>query len=252
MTRDALETIADRLADADRVLAFIGSGFSEESGVPTFRGEDGLFSDPETARLARAETLRDDPERALEFYQEGRERIRELEPNAGHRALARLAKRGGYEVSTQNVDGLLERAVVDEGADLEIHYIHGSLDRIRCHDCSRRADPTVDLSVLPRCEKCGGLLRPDVVLFGEMLPQDAFDASVEAARRADVCLVLGTSGIVYPAAGLPRQANDSGAFVAEINTETSELSEICDATVRAKTGEALPAIERRVSGRLDD
>lgn len=247
MSRDELEETARQLAAADRVLAFVGSGFSEESGVPTFRGEDGLFSDPEIAKLARAGTLENEPERALEFYQEGRERIRELEPNPGHHALARLAKRAEYTASTQNIDGLLERAADTEDADLDIHYIHGSLYRIRCHDCDREVEREVDLSEVPECPDCGGLLRPDVVLFGEVLPRDAFDASVEASERADVCLILGTSGVVYPAAGLPRQAKNSGAFVAEINTDTTELSELCDATIRGKTGEILPKIEQRVA-----
>lgn len=249
MSDDDLDETARELAAADRVLAFVGSGLSAESGVPTYRGEDGLFSDPETAKLARAGTLDREPERALEFYEEGRQKIRELEPNPGHRALARLSTRADYTIATQNVDGLLERAADAVGTDLDIHYLHGSLYRIRCHDCERVVDREVDLSELPRCPECDGLLRPDVVLFGEMLPGDAFDASVDAAQRADVCLLLGTSGIVYPAAGLPRQAKRAGAFLVEINPEATELSELCDVALRGRTGELLPEIEERVEAR---
>jgi NAD-dependent deacetylase len=246
MSTADLDQTAREIAAADRVLAFVGSGLSAASGVPTYRGEDGLFSDSETEKLARAGTLESEPERALEFYEEGRQTIRGYEPNPGHRALARLSERGTYTVATQNVDGLLERAADALGVDLAIHYLHGSLDRIRCHDCERVIDRKVDLSELPRCRECRGLLRPDVVLFGEMLPRDAFDASVDAAQRADVCLVLGTSGAVFPAAGLPRKAKRAGAFLAEINPRETELSGLCDALHRGKTGTLLPDLEERI------
>mgnify|MGYP006281184537 CR=1 FL=1 len=243
MTEDAIEQTARLLDRADEVLVFAGSGFSAESGVPTFRGEDGLFSDEKIAELAYAGTLERDPERALSWYEKGRNRIRQLEPNPGHYALTRLSQTGEFTVATQNVDGLLERAARREGVELEIHYIHGSLFRVRCHDCGRLVDRDVDLSTVPECGECGGFLRPDIVLFGEMLPREAFDASAEAAERADVCLLLGTSGIVYPAAGLPRETRRSGGKLVEINTEETELSEICDVTIRGKTGEFLPRIE---------
>lgn len=252
MSVEKIERTARHLAEADRVLAFVGSGFSAESGVPTFRGEDGLFSDPEIAELAYAGTLEEDPERALEFYEESRRRIRELEPNAGHHSLARLAEFAAYVVATQNVDGLLERAAAEEGVELEFNYIHGSLFRIRCHDCRREVEGEIDLSETPRCRECGGLLRPDVVLFGELLPDGAFDASVEAAEVADVCMLLGTSGIVYPAAGLPREAKRNGAFLVEVNTNSTELSDLCDVRLRGKTGEIVPKIERAVRERLEE
>jgi len=243
---DSIDQTARALADADCVFVFAGSGFSAESGVPTFRGEDGLFADEEIAELAYVGTLEDDPERALSWYEKGRRRIRELEPNPGHHALARLSRLGDYTVATQNVDGLLERACEQEGVDLDVHHVHGSLFRARCHDCGELADRNVDYSELPACQSCGGLLRPDIVLFGEMLPSAAFDEAVAGAELADVCLLLGTSGIVYPAAGLPRQARRAGATLVEINPEATELSEICEVTIRAKTGETLPEIERRV------
>ncbi len=243
---EAIETTAELLADGDEVLVFAGSGFSAESGVPTFRGEDGLFADEEIAKLAYAETLEREPERVLAWFERARRKIRELEPNPGHHALARLSRRASYTVATQNVDGLLERACEQEGVELPVHHVHGSLFRLRCHDCGGETDREVDLSNLPECRECGGLLRPDVVLFGELLPREAFDASVAAAKRAEVCLLLGTSGIVHPAAGLPRQAKRRGAALVEINPETTELSEACEITLRGKTGELLPRIERRV------
>lgn len=241
---DPIEQTADLLADADRVFVFAGSGFSQESGVPTFRGEDGLFADDEIAKLAYAETLEREPERALSWYQEGRDKIGELEPNPGHYTLALLSRGAEYTVATQNVDGLLERACAEEGVELPVHHIHGSLFRVVCHDCDREHDSDVDLSELPECEACGGLLRPDIVLFGELLPRAAFDAAVEGAKSADVCLLLGTSGIVHPAAGLPRQAKRQGATLVEVNPEATELSDLCDIDIRGKTGEVLPDIEQ--------
>ena len=243
-----LQKAADALSAATRVLVFAGSGFSAESGVPTFRGEDGLFADPEIAELAYAGTLQEDPERALAWYEKARRQIAALDPNPGHHALARLSRTADYTVSTQNVDGLLERACAAEEVDLPVHHIHGTLFRVRCHDCGEPADADVDLSEVPRCEACNGLLRPDVVLFGELLPDAAFDASAEAAETADVCLLLGTSGIVHPAAGLPRQASRRGATLVEINTAETELTGLCDVVVRGKTGEVLPEIEGLVEG----
>ncbi|MFB6263090.1 MAG: NAD-dependent deacetylase [Bradymonadaceae bacterium] len=245
---DAIERAAELYDRADEVLVFAGSGLSEESGVPTYRGEDGLFSDPDTQDLARAGILDRDPERALSFYQEGRETIRGLDPNPGHRALARLSRRARVTVATQNVDGLLERACADEGVELPVHHLHGSLFEVVCRNCGASpADPeTIDLSELPDCDRCGELLRPDVVLFGELLPQDAFDRSVAAAETADLCLLLGTSGIVHPAAGIPREAKAAGAELIEVNPNATELSELCDLVIRETTGEALPAIEERV------
>lgn len=235
--------VADALRRADDVLVFAGSGFSAESGIPTFRGEDGLFSDENIEELAHAGILEREPERALEWYEEARRRIREANPNPGHYALARLSRRANYTVATQNVDGLLERAAETEGVELEVHHVHGTLERIRCHDCEHIVDEGGDLDEMPRCDDCGGWLRPDIVLFGEMLPRDAFDASARAAERADVCLLLGTSGLVYPAAGLPEKAAGAGAKLIEINPNPTELSEHCDTILRGKTGELLPEIE---------
>lgn len=240
---EAIARAGRLLAGADEVLAFVGSGLSAESGVPTFRGEDGLFSDPEVAELARRETLEREPERVLSWFEEGRRRMREVDPNPGHYALARLADRVELTVATQNVDGLLERAAETEGVEFDVHHVHGSLFDVVCGDCGRQADPDVDLAETPTCEACGGMLRPDVVLFGEMLPRATFDAAESAAGRADVCLLIGTSGIVYPAAGLPRQAGETGAELVEINPRESELSGICDVVIRRNAGEAMPAVE---------
>ncbi len=243
MTDDTIRAIAESFESAREVLVFAGSGLSAESGVPTFRGEDGLFSDEAIVELARAGILEREPKRALEWYEKGRRRIREVEPNPGHYALARLSQTADYTVATQNVDGLLERAADAESVELPVHHLHGSLDRICCRECGAEADASLDLSEMPTCEACGGLLRPDIVLFGELLPDEAFDASARAAASADVCLLLGTSGLVYPAAGLPERAAEAGAELIEINPNPTELSERCDTIVRGKTGETLPAIE---------
>jgi NAD-dependent deacetylase len=243
-TRQAAELIAR----ADSILAFVGAGLSADSGIPTFRGEDGIFADDAIERLAHADALEREPERALAWLEETRQMVRAASPNAGHRALAELAGSRELTVATQNIDGLVDAAARDQELTLPVHYLHGSLFRIRCHACDAvhaeeagEADG-IDLSEQPACPDCGGLLRPDIVLFGELLPDEAFKAAEVAARSADLCLMLGTSGLVYPAAGLPRTAAETGAALVEINPNPTELSHLADVVVRASTSEALPKI----------
>lgn len=232
---------AAELHTAETCFAFVGAGLSVESGIPTYRGEDGLFSDPETERLAFASTLNDKPQEVLEWFQSLRHKLSGVQPNDGHYALADIHRVTPIIVATQNIDGLIEEACLDEDLRMAVHHLHGRADRDRCHDCGQRHEPS-DLSRMPRCDACDGLIRPDVVLFGEMLPQDAFDQAVEAARNADVCLLLGTSGIVHPAAQLPHEAAKAGARIIEVNPDSTELSSLADICIRDSTGTALPAI----------
>jgi NAD-dependent deacetylase len=237
------------LINRPRVLVCVGSGLSAESGVPTFRGPDGMFTDPRIARYTHVDTFELEPENVLAWYQQRREQLRDIKPNPGHYAVVELAQTGTYTIATQNVDNLLEAAARELGLALTIHHLHGSLNHIRCHDCGYGFDDfglEVDLSTCPSCERCGGRLRPGVVWFGEALPEQALSKSTEAARNADVCLLLGTSGLVYPAASLPETARQFGAKVIEINTAMTGLSDLCDVIVRGKTGEALPVLTKVV------
>lgn len=239
---------ARRLQSAESVVLFAGSGLSAESGVPTFRGEDGLYSDEKVATYTRVRTLTKQPGEVLTWYQKRRDMVREVSPNEGHRALARMSRQfEAFDVATQNVDNLLERAWSRENGRGVIRHLHGEITDTVCHDCGSRPDnPDIDLSELPKCGDCGGLLRPGVVLFGEPLPTEAFESSRDAAARAEACLVVGTSGLVYPAARIPEVAARRGAFVVEVNPNVSGLSDRCDECLRGEAGDILPALEEQL------
>lgn len=248
MTQDAIERAAEVLADASRVLVCAGSGLSVESGVPTFRGDDGIFQDDDIARLTRASTFETDRKEMMRWYQDRRDQLGEIDPNSGHRALIELAEDTEYVFATQNVDHLLEKAADERGFRPAIHHLHGSLLEVRCNDCHNSfEDLELDLGELPRCERCGGPLRPGVVWFGEALPPGALEKSADAARGADACIVVGTSGLVHPAASLPDTARRAGATLIEVNPNESALSSICDILVRDAAGSALPAIRDRIA-----
>lgn len=248
MDRPAIERAAEKLAPARRVLVCAGSGLSAESGVPTFRGKDGMFRDPEISRLTNVQTFESDRQEMMRWYQARRDKLDALEPNPGHRALVELARHGEWVFATQNVDHLLEAAADEVGFRPEIHHLHGSLLEVRCHDCGHTfEDLRLDLGELPKCERCGGPLRPGVVWFGESLPLEALEKSAEAARNCDVCLIVGTSGLVHPAASLPEMARQFGATLIEVNPNPSALSNICQILIREKAGVALPALYEEVS-----
>ncbi|TXD36819.1 NAD-dependent deacylase [Lujinxingia vulgaris] len=247
MNLPAIDRAAHVLKGKPRVLVCVGSGLSAESGVPTFRGPGGIYSDEEIAHLTHVDTFETDREHMLRWYQERREQLHSIHPNPGHHALIGLSQTGEYTVSTQNVDHLLEAASDAAGFRPRIYHLHGSLLSVRCHQCDYEVeDLHLDLSKQPGCPKCGGPLRPGVVWFGETLPEDALEKSMEVARNADVCLILGTSGLVYPAAALPETARRHGATLIEVNPHLSALSDISDVVIRGKTGEVLPVLLRRV------
>ncbi|MBZ0252002.1 MAG: NAD-dependent deacylase, partial [Candidatus Methylomirabilis sp.] len=196
------------LAEARSIVALTGAGVSAESGVPTFRGADGLWRSYNTFELATPEAFARDPKLVWEFYDWRRTLVAPCGPNPAHRALAeREARSEDFTLVTQNVDGL--HALAGSKRILEVH---GSLWRIRCSACGLRRDertaPLADLP--PRCAACGGLERPDVVWFGETLDGVVLEAVCEALERADAALVIGTSGVVYPAAAFAGMARDAG------------------------------------------
>ncbi len=212
----------------ERIVVFTGAGVSADSGVPTFRGAGGLWRDFRAEDLATPDAFARDPALVWEWYEWRRELVRNAQPNAAHRAIASLDR---ALVVTQNVDALHARA-----GSRNIIELHGSLFRVRC----RREHTTRDAdepfaTIPPRCE-CGALLRPDVVWFGEMLPEGALETAAHAIRSADLLLVIGTSGVVYPAAGL---VGLHRGLSIEINPEPSTA---CNYSIAAKAAEATPKI----------
>ena len=229
----------DWITDAKSIAVLTGAGISAESGLPTFRGPGGLWRNFRPEQLATPEAFHRDPQLVWEWYDWRRSVHAKCEPNAGHRALVQLEQRASnFILITQNVDSLHERA-----GSRGIIHLHGSLWRVRCMVCPKEEENTqVPLDPLPPRCACGGMMRPDVVWFGEALPQAAIEKAMQAAYSADVFLVAGTSSVVYPAAALPHVAKQHGARVIEVNLEATELSSVADISLRGKCGEILPQL----------
>lgn len=249
MDQTKIATAARWIAHAKHILVFCGSGLSAESGVPTFRGPNGLYDDAEILEYVHADALRDRPDETLAWFQKVRRKLQAFEPNPGHHALARICRAHDCTIITQNVDRLLEAAIAEasEGSSTpgpEVWHLHGSLHRARCHACNTALGTMPDDLVAARCPQCGGRVRPDIVLFGEALPEAPHLQAQGAAHVADLVLMLGTSGMVYPAALIPALARSHGAQLIEINPNPTELSNQAHLTIRATTGEALPAVEK--------
>ncbi len=221
-----------------RVVALTGAGISAESGVPTFRGPGSLWERYRPEELATPEAFARDPTRVWAWYAWRRERIARAEPNPAHRTLAEMeAALPSFILITQNVDGLHQRA-----GSRRVIELHGNLWRVRCVQEGRTwEDDRVPLpEIPPRCPACGALLRPDVVWFGEPLPPVAWRQALEAAQQAEIFLVIGTSGIVEPAASLSRLARAHGARIIEFNIEETPLTSLADEVWRGPVGETLP------------
>lgn len=236
----ALGSLVDK---ARHILVFTGAGASAESGIATFRDAlTGLWANNDPQQLATPEGFIADPARVWGWYQWRRQQLLSREPNAAHRAIAALAQRvPKVTVVTQNVDDLHERA----GSDGVIH-LHGSLLTTRCFDCEKPAQVPVDEVPLdgaaiapPTCNQCDGLLRPGVVWFGEALPEEAWQQAVTAAQSADLVLVVGTSGLVYPAAQIPQLAWQGGATVVHVNTEPVPVAAEREYSLVGPAGEML-------------
>lgn len=221
------------------MAALTGAGISAESGIPTFRGAGGLWRQYRAEDLATPEAFERDPKLVWEWYDWRRGLIAKAEPNAGHCALAQFARRAGkFTLITQNVDGLHDRA-----GSSGVLKVHGDIWTVRCASCGRaREDRRVPIPDLPpRCQ-CGGIERPGVVWFGEALPRDVWVQAEDAARQAAVFLVIGTSAVVYPAAGLVQLAKSNGARVVEVNIGETPVSQGADASLRGPAAEILPQL----------
>jgi NAD-dependent deacetylase len=239
---DSLARARELLVAAQRVAVLTGAGISAESGIPTFRdAQSGLWSKYDPMQLASEDGFRRDPALVWRWYAMRRKRVAAAEPNAGHRALARAEDRfQSFKVITQNVDGLHRRA-----GSRDVNEIHGNILRTTCLAACGFAeeDPTrLPPGEPPRCPFCGEWLRPGVIWFGQSLDAQALGAAESAAAACDVMLVVGTSGLVYPAAGLPAQAALAGARIVVVNVQPSELDGLADANVRGPAGDVLPTL----------
>ena len=242
---DLAPDLIESLRAASRVAVLTGAGVSAESGVPTFRdAQTGLWAKYSPEELATPGAFLRDPKLVWEWYQWRRELVAKAEPNAGHFALAELERRiEHFTLITQNVDSLHR-----EAGSTNIVELHGNLTRTRCFDCRAQAEKWSDEEIPPRCEKCGGRLRPDVVWFGEPLPPDAMATAIDASARCDVFLCVGTSALVQPAASLPFEALRAKACVVEINPQPTPLTPYATHVVAAPAGEALPALLAAMAG----
>jgi NAD-dependent deacetylase len=231
--------LIDALKAAGHVLALTGSGASAESGVPTFReARSGLWENFDPHELATPEAFLRDPETVWGWYRWRRELVAGVEPNPGHYALVSLAGLvPRLTLVTQNVDGLHQRA----GSEEVIEY-HGNLFDDRCFSGCSASLAKRSAGPMPRCGTCGGHMRPGVVWFGEPIPQQAMAAADAAARECDVFLSIGTSALVWPAAGLAEIAAGNGATVVEINLDPTPLSGRSHFPIRGKSGEILPEL----------
>jgi NAD-dependent deacetylase len=234
-----LQRLREALQRAERVTALTGAGISAESGVPTFRGADGLWQNYRATELATPQAFARDPELVWKFYNWRRQLIHGVTFNAAHRALARLEERiPSFTLITQNVDGLHILA-----GSRNVLEIHGDLWKVRCTQCHQiSTDRAPDLGPRPTCSACGGLLRPHVVWFGESLDPAVLQGAVAASREAQVMLVIGTSSWVQPAASFSLEAKNHGAFVAEINLEKTPHSQFMDVVLQGKAGEIVPKL----------
>ena len=233
-----IELPEELIRNATRVVVFTGAGISQESGIATFRSPDGIWAKFKPEELANINAFMANPERVWQWYQYRRNVVTEAVPNPGHQAIVELEKIvGRVDVITQNVDGLHTRA-----GSSRVYELHGSLLKHRCLDCQSSYEISGDEEGEPHCPICGGLIRPGVVWFGEDLPEYEWERAVDATINCDLFLSVGTSTIVYPAAGLPFMAVREGKYVIEVNPERTEFTRYADLYLEGKAGEVLPML----------
>ena len=229
------------IQNSEKVVVLTGAGISAESGVPTFRGEEGLWRNFRAEELATPFAFQRDPKLVWEWYDWRRNLIKPLHPNAGHKIIASIEqKKPDFNLITQNVDGLHRKAGSEKCVEL-----HGNIWKTRC---TKEGKVTENLesplkTIPPMCE-CGAMLRPHIVWFGESLPVEAIQSSYKAVENCDLMLVVGTSAAVQPAASLPGIAKKAGAFVIEVNAEKTPVSDMADDSYIGKAGEILPLLEK--------
>lgn len=232
--------LGERLSSSTRVLVLTGAGVSAESGVPTFRGgnNSAVWKGIPFDVISSASMVERELNAVWEWFDYRRDLLKPLKPNPAHQEIARWQYHfAELTLVTQNVDGLHQKA-----GSRKVIELHGSIWRTRCISCRSRYEIPESGSRPDTCLACGDRLRPDVVLFGELLPSGEFEEAAARAAQCELCFVVGTSAIVYPAAGIPEIAKTAGAFICEVNPERTPLSNLCDEVLTGKAGEVLPQL----------
>ncbi|HDG63827.1 MAG TPA: NAD-dependent deacylase [Thermococcus sp.] len=250
-----IEEAAKLIAHSRFLIAFTGAGISAESGIPTFRDKGGLWEKYKVEEVATPEAFRSNPWLVWEFYKMRMKIMKEAKPNRAHLALAELERMKLLKaIITQNIDNLHR-----EAGNKNLIELHGNIYRVKCTNCdysenlldSDRLEEFLEED-LPKCPKCDSLLRPDVVWFGEPLPHDALQKAFKLAERSDVCLVIGTSGQVFPAAYIPYIVKDNGGYVIEINPKESSITPISDIFLKGRAGDVMEYLLTKVKRCLKD
>ena len=232
------ESLSEKLKNAKKIVFVTGAGISQESGIPTFRGNDGLWRKYDPMQLATIDAFYDNPKLVWEWYEDRRKNILNAKPNPGHFAIAELEKFKDVVVLTQNIDGLHQRA-----GSSHVLELHGSIIRIKCTICEFEDDiPSSFENLPPKCIKCNNILRQDVVWFGESLPQKVWNQAIIEASSCEIMIVAGTSLVVSPANTLPVYAKENNAALIEVNPEQTQMSSEMDMSLRTTSAQALPSI----------
>ena len=239
MSGSDFSILKERLAAAQSITVLTGAGISADSGVPTFRGAEGLWRNFRAEDLATPEAFDRDPRLVWEWYNWRRELIATKKPNPAHAAIAELERRcAQFWLITQNVDGLHRTA-----GSQRLSEIHGNIWMVRCTACGQVTENRdVPIQILPICRDCRNLLRPHIVWFGESLAEEDLQRSYTAFQASDLCLVIGTSGVVYPAAGFASIAKNAGAFVAEINLGQTPQTDLVDLSLQGRAKDIVPLL----------
>ena len=231
------DIISDKLRQAEKIVFVTGAGISQESGIPTFRGKDGFWRKYDPMKLATIDAFYEDPKLVWEWYEERRKNIIDANPNPGHVAIAELERHKQISVLTQNIDGLHQRA-----GSSSVYELHGSIITIKCTVCDFKDKITSGFSQLPPLCKCGNMLRPDVVWFGEALPQNVWESAIKEASSCDMMFIVGTSLVVSPANLLPVYAKQNGATMVEVNIDQTPMSSSMYLSLRTSAAKALPRL----------
>ena len=229
------DTVAQKLKGSKKIVFVTGAGISQESGIPTFRGKDGYWRRYDPMKLASIDAFYDDPKLVWEWYEDRRKNILSVKPNEGHFAISQMEEFKDVVVLTQNIDGLHQRS-----GSTNVLELHGSIIRIKCTVCDFLDNITENFESLPPKCKCGSMLRPDVVWFGEPLPQNIWQSAIKEASICDVMIIVGTSLVVSPANTLPVYAKQNGAILIEVNPEKTVMSNDMTLSIQATSVGVLP------------
>lgn len=231
------DIIKDKLKETKKIIFVTGAGISQESGIPTFRGKDGLWRKYDPMQLATIEAFYENPKLVWEWYEDRRGNILSAKPNPGHFAMAEIEKLKDVVIMTQNIDGLHQKA-----GSSNVLELHGSIIRIKCTSCDFQDDFLTKFEEVPPKCQCGAILRPDVVWFGEPLPQKVWREAMIESSKCDIMIIAGTSLVVSPANTLPIYAKQNNATLIEINPEETMMSSQMDLSIRDTSSNVLPRL----------